>query len=173
MRFVLLKRQTNGESCLLLSLTSQHTYIDSNIHWSFVWLQVRINCNYSKHHYNKPTDNSTYNAHTQPFKGLWSRTTWVSWYQNKYSPTHTHPDHQTSFIKFLHLPQHQDIMHCIVFTFAGYKDEKNIIIANTHSIEQYHFSDKITKDNITADLLHKISIQNHHHSSAFSSSFHL
>ena len=25
------------------------------------------------------------------------------WYQKKHSPTHTHPDHQTSFINFLHL----------------------------------------------------------------------
>jgi len=27
----------------------------------------------------------------------------VGWYQKKYSPTHTHPVHQTSFINFLHL----------------------------------------------------------------------
>jgi len=33
-----------------------------------------------------------------PFNGHLSRTTWVSRYQKKYSPTHTYPDHQSSFI---------------------------------------------------------------------------
>ena len=42
-------------------------------------------------------------THTQPFKGLWSGTTQVGQYQKKHSPTHTHPDHQISFIPFLHL----------------------------------------------------------------------
>ena len=46
---------------------------------------------------------STAHTHTQPFNGLWSRTTQVGWYQKKHSPTHTHPVHQTSFINFLHL----------------------------------------------------------------------
>ena len=32
-----------------------------------------------------------------------SVTTWVSQYQKKHSPTHTYPDHQSSFICFLHL----------------------------------------------------------------------
>ena len=32
-----------------------------------------------------------------------SGTTQVGQYQKKHSPTHTHPDHQTSFINFLHL----------------------------------------------------------------------
>ena len=41
-------------------------------------------------------------THTQPF-GRWSGTTRVSRYQKKHSPTHTHPDRQTSFINFLHL----------------------------------------------------------------------
>ena len=45
--------------------------------------------------YNKHT-------HTQPFNGLWSGTTRVGQYQKKHSPTHTHPDHRTSFITFLH-----------------------------------------------------------------------
>jgi len=40
---------------------------------------------------------------TQPFNGLLSRPTRVYWYQKKHSPTHTHPDHRTSFIIFLHL----------------------------------------------------------------------
>jgi len=39
----------------------------------------------------------------QPFNGLWSGTTRVGRYQKKHSPTHTHPDHRTSFIIFLHL----------------------------------------------------------------------
>ena len=42
-------------------------------------------------------------THTQPFNGLLSRTTRVGRYQKKHSPTHTHPDHRTSFIIFLHL----------------------------------------------------------------------
>ena len=42
-------------------------------------------------------------THTQPFNGLWSATTRVGRYQKKHSPTHTHPDHRTSFIIFLHL----------------------------------------------------------------------
>ena len=42
-------------------------------------------------------------THTQPFNGLWSGTTRVGRYQKKHSPTHTNPDHRTSFIIFLHL----------------------------------------------------------------------
>jgi len=45
----------------------------------------------------------TQNTHTQPFNGLLSCTTRVGRYQKKHSPTHTYPDHQTSFINFLHL----------------------------------------------------------------------
>jgi len=40
---------------------------------------------------------------TQPFNGPLSKTTWVGRYQNKHSPTHTHPGHQTSFINYLRL----------------------------------------------------------------------
>ena len=44
-------------------------------------------------------------THTQAklFNGPLSGTTRVGQYQKKHSPTHTHPDHQTSFINFLHL----------------------------------------------------------------------
>ena len=42
-------------------------------------------------------------THTQPFNGLWSGTTRVGRYQKKHSPTHTYPDHRSSFIIFLHL----------------------------------------------------------------------
>ena len=42
-------------------------------------------------------------THTQPFNGLLSETTRVGQYQKKHSPTHTHPDHRTSFIIFLQL----------------------------------------------------------------------
>ena len=44
-----------------------------------------------------------FDTHTQPFNGLWSGTTRVGRYQKKHSPTHTHPDHWTSFINFIHL----------------------------------------------------------------------
>jgi len=40
---------------------------------------------------------------TQLFNGPLCRTTQVSQYQKKHSPTRTNPDHQTSFINFLHL----------------------------------------------------------------------
>jgi len=46
---------------------------------------------------------STIHTHTQPFNGPLSGTTRVGRHQKKHSPTHTHPDHQTSFIKLLHL----------------------------------------------------------------------
>jgi len=42
-------------------------------------------------------------TYTQLFNSRLSGTTWVSQYQKKHLPTHTHPDHQTSFINFLHL----------------------------------------------------------------------
>jgi len=42
-------------------------------------------------------------THTQSFNGLLSGTTRVDRYQKKHSPTHTDPDHRTSFIIFLHL----------------------------------------------------------------------
>jgi len=44
-----------------------------------------------------------FGTHTQLFNGLLSGTTRVGRYQKKHSPTHTHPDHRTSFITFLHL----------------------------------------------------------------------
>jgi len=40
---------------------------------------------------------------TQLFNSLLSKTTWIGRYQMKQSPRHTLPDHQTSFINFLHL----------------------------------------------------------------------
>jgi len=42
-------------------------------------------------------------THTQSFDGLLTATAWVGRYQKKHSPTHTHPDHQTFFINYLHL----------------------------------------------------------------------
>ena len=42
-------------------------------------------------------------TYTQPLNGHLSRTTRASWYQKKHSPTHIHPDHQSSFTNFLHL----------------------------------------------------------------------
>jgi len=51
---------------------------------------------------NTPAHTHTH-THTQPFNGRWSGTTRVGWYKKKHSPTHTHPDHRTSFINFLHL----------------------------------------------------------------------
>ena len=42
-------------------------------------------------------------SHNCFFNGPLSGTTWVGQYQKKHSPTHTHSDHRTSFINFLHL----------------------------------------------------------------------
>ena len=42
-------------------------------------------------------------THIRPFNGPWSKTTRVGRYQQKHSPTHTHPDHWSSFINLLHL----------------------------------------------------------------------
>ena len=43
--------------------------------------------------------------HTQPFNSLSFGTAGVGRYQKEHSPTHTHPDHWTSFINFFHLLQ--------------------------------------------------------------------
>ena len=51
----------------------------------------------------KWTQHTRTHTHTQPLNGLLSGTTQVGRYQKKHSPTHTHPDHRTSFIIFLHL----------------------------------------------------------------------
>ena len=50
------------------------------------------------------------NIHTYThnhFTALWilSGTTWMSWYQKKYSPTHTYCAHQSSLICFFHIIQ--------------------------------------------------------------------
>jgi len=66
---------------------------------------VVVNCDSGPCRFFLGHSNTHRHTHTQPFKfnGLWSGTAWVGQYQKKHSPTHTHPDHQTSFINFLHL----------------------------------------------------------------------
>jgi len=59
------------------------------------------------------SDSCKLHTHTQPFNSRWSGTTRVGRYQKKHSPTHTHLDHQTSFINFLHLPRS---ILCVQFT---------------------------------------------------------
>ena len=54
-------------------------------------------------HSTSSTSVSYTHAFAQPFNGLWSGTAWLGRYEKKHSPTHTHPDRQTSFINFLHL----------------------------------------------------------------------
>jgi len=54
-------------------------------------------------------------THTQPFDGPLSGTTRVDRYQKKHSHTRTHPDHQTSFINFLHLVH--STCHLIFFPY--------------------------------------------------------
>jgi len=53
-----------------------------------------------------------------PFYGPLSRTAWVSWYQKKHSPTHTYPNHQSSFICFLYLLR--SIASCLFNLHAGW-----------------------------------------------------
>ena len=51
-----------------------------------------------------PSVHADTHTHTHSrFNGLWSGRTRAGRYQKKHSPTHTHPDHRTSFITFLHL----------------------------------------------------------------------
>ena len=54
-------------------------------------------------------------THTQPFNCLSSGTTWVGRYQKKHSPTHTRPDHRTSFITFL---IYNDPWHCLCSVYV-------------------------------------------------------
>ena len=56
----------------------------------------------SEHNISHSTDDNCHTTTTQPFNGPWSGTTRVGQYQKKHSTTHTHPDHRTSFINFLH-----------------------------------------------------------------------
>ena len=50
-----------------------------------------------------------------PFYGPLSGTIWVSRYQKKHSPTYTYPDHQSSFICFLHLCCHPWHTPCSIY----------------------------------------------------------
>ena len=65
-----------------------------------VWFVTTHHCG---HHSSFTSWVDSVRPNTQPFNGLWSGTTRVGRYQQKPSPTHTHPDHRTSFINFLHL----------------------------------------------------------------------
>ena len=56
-----------------------------------------------KHNASSPIYWRHNNTHTQPFNSSISGTTQLGRYQKKRSTTHTNPDHQTSFINFLHL----------------------------------------------------------------------
>jgi len=71
------------------------------------------------------------------FTVLWilSRTVQVSWYQNKHSPTHTYPDHQSSFICFLHLLQSMASCHInwTAILAAGYNAPRFILLLLEHS----------------------------------------
>jgi len=67
----------------------QHYCYCSNV------INIIINCAQQEHTHTR--------TQTQLFNGPWSVTTRVGRYQKKHSPTHTHPDHRTSFIIFLHL----------------------------------------------------------------------
>ena len=50
----------------------------------------------------QPTVSKHWMQHLQLALWILSRTTWVSQYQMKHSPTHTHRGHQSSIICFLH-----------------------------------------------------------------------
>ena len=80
-----------SESCFWLFFVSR------NILSIFCLQYLNINL------YSPINGSNTSHTHTQPFNGLLSGTTWIGRCQKKHSPTHTHPDHWTSFIIFLHL----------------------------------------------------------------------
>ena len=89
-------------------------------------------------------------THTQPFNGLLSGTIRVSRYQKKHSPTHTHPDHRTSFITFLHL---QRSMASSLFIFHEDQKENN---GNTHT---RRFTKCLTPNNKQSNsYFHRIAI---------------
>jgi len=74
-------------------------------------------------------------THTKPFNGLLSGTTRVGRYQKKHSPTHTHPDHRTSFIIFLHLQRSMASSLFRLHYSAIQKQKKNTpMTALSHSI---------------------------------------
>ena len=60
-------------------------------------------------------------THTQLFNGLLSGTTRVDRYQKKHSPTHTHTDHRTSFIIFLHF---QRSMESSLFSIGAWQSSR-------------------------------------------------
>jgi len=59
--------------------------------------------NHFQQHYSYILLITYHRRNTQLFNSLLSKTTWIGRYQMKQSPRHTLPDHQTSFINFLHL----------------------------------------------------------------------
>jgi len=67
----------------------------------FVWFSCSGLC--SIHTRTRTHVHTHTHTHTQLFNGRLSGTTRVGRYQKKHSPTHTHPDHRTSFISFRHL----------------------------------------------------------------------
>ena len=60
-------------------------------------------CNVFHDHWRHYFVRQTTLLQTQPFNGPLPGTTQVGRYQKEHSPTHTHPDHRSSFINFLHL----------------------------------------------------------------------
>ena len=67
-------------------------------------LELQFSINFMlETHTQKAAATSWLNVHTHPLSGVLSRTIPVGRYQKKHSPTHSHPDHQTSFINFLPL----------------------------------------------------------------------
>ena len=85
------------------------TYSYKKTHWSFFTTTTTIL--HTNLHYPAPpvknwsTDNFVVYSysHAQSFNGPMSVTARLS--QKKQSPTHTHPDHQTYFVNFLHQPR--------------------------------------------------------------------
>ena len=78
-------------------------------------------------------------THTQPFNGLLSGTTRVGRYQKKHSPTHTHPDHRTSFITFLHL---QRSMASFLFSIRAWQSSRTTslqVLASWTTMKEYPF----------------------------------
>jgi len=77
----------------LLSMNT-HTVVDIDVYINAMYLHRGLT-------YAKKADHTKAHTHTdqQPFSGPLFGTTRVSRYQKKRSPTHTHPDHQTSICR--------------------------------------------------------------------------
>jgi len=101
--------QTDNTQSLLCMQCIYHNYPVQLTTNKYMYLQiivVTVVLLQSSHSRSLTLTHARTHAHTHNcFMALWilSRTTWVSWYQKKHSPTHTYRGHQSPLICFIHL----------------------------------------------------------------------